>query len=93
MKVIIPLAGFGTRLGHKPIPTQAAHQRGCKTVLGHILDKFAGLDVEEFIIVHGYLGEQIQEYMASSTRSNHTQFVEQKELIARPTRYCAASHT
>jgi len=82
MKVIIPLAGFGTRL--RPLtytkPKPLINVAG-KTVLGHILDKFAAVDVEEFIIVHGYLGEQIQDYMAKEYPQYHTQFVEQKELI------------
>jgi glucose-1-phosphate thymidylyltransferase len=82
MKVIIPLAGFGTRLRpHTYTKPKPLINVAGKAVLGHILDKFAGLDVEEFIIVHGYLGEQIQDYMAKQYPQYHTQFVEQKELI------------
>ena len=82
MKVIIPLAGFGTRLRpHTYTKPKPLINVAGKTVLGHILDKFAGLDVDEFIIVHGYLGEQIREYMVKQYPQYHTQFVEQKELI------------
>src|SRR5512136_506269 len=82
MKVIIPLAGFGTRLRpHTYTKPKPLINVAGKAVLGHILDKFTGLDVEEFIIVHGYLGEQIQDYMAKQYPQYHTQFVEQKELI------------
>lgn len=82
MKVIIPLAGFGTRLRpHTYTKPKPLINVAGKTVLGHILDKFAGLDVQEFIIVHGYLGEQIQDYMAKHYPQYRTQFVEQKELI------------
>ena len=82
MKVIIPLAGFGTRLRPQTYtkPKPLINVAG-KAVLGHILDKFAGLDVQEFIIVHGYLGEQIQEYMAAQYPQYCSRFVEQKELI------------
>jgi glucose-1-phosphate thymidylyltransferase len=82
MKVIIPLAGFGTRLRPQTYtkPKPLINVAG-KAVLGHILDKFAGLDVEEFIIVHGHLGEQIQHYLATQYPQYRARFVEQKELI------------
>lgn len=82
MKVIIPLAGFGTRLRPhtytrpKPLINVAG-----KAVLGHILDKFAGVDVEEFVIVYGYLGEQIMRYMEAEYGHYHATFVEQKEML------------
>jgi len=82
MKVIIPLAGFGTRLRpHTYTKPKPLINVAGKAVLGHILDKFAGLDVEEFIIVHGHLGEQIQEYMDKQYPQYRAQYVEQKELI------------
>ena len=82
MKVIIPLAGFGTRLRpHTYTKPKPLINVAGKAVLGHILDKFAGLDVEEFIIVHGHLGEQIQEYMDKQYPQYSAQYVEQKELI------------
>ena len=82
MKVIIPLAGFGTRLRpHTYTKPKPLINVAGKAVLGHILDKFAGMDVEEFIIVHGYLGEQIQDYMATHYPQYRARFVEQKELI------------
>jgi glucose-1-phosphate thymidylyltransferase len=81
MKVIIPLAGFGTRLRpHTYTKPKPLINVAGKAVLGHILDKFAGLDVEEFIIVHGYLGEQIQHYLATQYPQYRARFVEQKEL-------------
>jgi glucose-1-phosphate thymidylyltransferase len=80
MKVIIPLAGFGTRLRPhtytkpKPLVNVAG-----KPVLGHILDKLSGLDIEEAIFIVGYLGERIEEYV----RHNYdfrACYIEQKEL-------------
>ena len=82
MKVIIPLAGFGTRLRpHTYTKPKPLINVAGKAVLGHILDKFAGLNVEEFIIVHGYLGEQIQDYLAAQYPQYCARFVEQKELV------------
>ncbi len=81
MKVIIPLAGFGTRLRphtySKPKPL--VHVAG-KPVLGHILDKLTGLDLEEVIFIVGYLGEQIKEYVDTHYRFV-ARYVEQKELL------------
>ena len=81
MKVIIPLAGFGKRLRPhtytrpKPLVNVAG-----KPVLGHILDRLKGLDVEEIIFIVGYLGEQIQDYVERHYDFK-TQYVEQKELL------------
>jgi glucose-1-phosphate thymidylyltransferase len=82
MQVIIPLAGFGTRLRpHTYTKPKPLINVAGKAVLGHILDKFAGLNVDEFIIVHGYLGEQIRDYMAAHYPQYCACFVEQKELV------------
>ena len=81
MKVLIPLAGFGTRL--RPLtytrPKPLLNVAG-KPVLGHILDALAGLEVEEVTFVIGYLGEQIREYVTTNYRFP-ARFVEQKELL------------
>jgi len=80
MKVIIPLAGFGTRLRPhtytrpKPLISVAG-----KPVLGHILDKLTGLDIEEIIFIVGYLGDQIRDYVTTEYRFP-SRYVEQKEL-------------
>jgi len=81
MKVIIPLAGFGKRLRPhtytkpKPLVNVAG-----KAVLGHILDKLQGLDVEEIVFIVGWLGEQIEEYV-SANYAFKAHCVEQKELL------------
>ncbi|MFQ6059458.1 MAG: sugar phosphate nucleotidyltransferase [Anaerolineae bacterium] len=79
MKVIIPLAGLGTRLRPqthtrpKPLVNVAG-----KPVLGHILDRLQGLDIEEIIFIVGYLGEQIEEYVEANYNFP-ARYVEQKE--------------
>jgi glucose-1-phosphate thymidylyltransferase len=64
MKVIIPTAGRGTRLLPHTLtkPKQLINVAG-KAVLGHIIDGFAKLPVEEYIFVVGYLPEQIEGYI------------------------------
>jgi glucose-1-phosphate thymidylyltransferase len=80
MQVIIPLAGFGTRLRPhtytkpKPLISVAG-----KPVLGHILDKLTDLDIEEIIFVVGYLGDQIRDYVADNY-DFPARYVEQEEL-------------
>jgi len=80
MKVIIPLAGFGTRLRPhtytkpKPLVSVAG-----KPVLGHILDKLVGLDIEEIIFIIGYLGEQISDYVMANY-DFPSRYIEQKDL-------------
>ena len=80
MKVIIPLAGFGTRLRPhtytkpKPLISVAG-----KPVLGHILDKLTELEIEEIIFIVGYLGDQIRDYV-EATYDFPSRYIEQKEL-------------
>jgi len=81
MHVIIPVAGFGTRLRPhtytkpKPLVNVAG-----KPILGHILDRLQGLDIDRIVFVVGYLGDQIHEYVESNYRLP-TIYVEQKELL------------
>jgi glucose-1-phosphate thymidylyltransferase len=44
------------------------------------LDKLAGLDIDEYIFIVGYLGEQVQDYVTANYKLN-ARFVEQKELL------------
>ena len=80
MKVIIPLAGFGTRLRPHTFtkPKPLINVAG-KPVLGHILDSLQGMDPEEIIFIVGYLGEQIEQYV-SAQNDFPARYIEQKEL-------------
>ncbi len=81
MNVIIPLAGFGTRLRPhtyskpKPLINVAG-----KPVLGHILDRLIHQDLQEVVFVVGYLGDQIAQYVKSTYPAIKGHYVEQKEL-------------
>ncbi len=80
MKVIIPLAGFGTRLRPhtftkpKPLISVAG-----KAVLGHILDRLSEVHPEEIIFIIGYLGDQIREYVEKNYHYP-ARYIEQTEL-------------
>ncbi len=81
MKLVIPLAGFGTRMRPhtyskpKPLINVAG-----KPVLAHILDGLSGIDIEEAIFIVGYLGEQIEAFVEANYDFPVTRYVEQREL-------------
>ncbi len=81
MKSIILLAGLGTRLRphtySKPKPLVPV---AGKPVLGHILDSLDELHLEETIFIVGYLGDQIQKYVATQYPNMRARFVEQTEM-------------
>jgi len=67
MKVVIPAAGAGKRLyphtytKPKPMVFVAG-----KPIIGHILDRMAGLDPDEVIIVVGYMKDKIVSYVSAN---------------------------
>jgi glucose-1-phosphate thymidylyltransferase len=81
MKVIIPLAGKGTRLRphtfSKPKPLLRV---AGKAVLGHILDKLKPLDVEEIIFITGDMQEQIKQYI-NDNYDYPAKYIKQEELL------------
>jgi glucose-1-phosphate thymidylyltransferase len=85
LKIIIPMAGFGTRLRphtwSRPKPLLSA---AGDTVLGHVLKLLQtapGAERAEFVFIVGYLGDQVQKYMQSEHPTVNTHYVEQKELL------------
>ena len=71
MKVIIPVAGIGTRLRPytlkkaKPLVPVAG-----KPVLGHILDRIQKAGIKDIVFVVGWLGEQIKDYVEKNYEFN-----------------------
>ncbi|OGO10306.1 MAG: hypothetical protein A3K46_08780 [Chloroflexi bacterium RBG_13_60_9] len=83
MKVVLPMAGFGTRLRpltwSKPKPLV---QVAGKAILGHVLDMFCRLpDLEEVVFIVGFLGEQVQEYVRRTYPDLKASYVEQKDML------------
>jgi glucose-1-phosphate thymidylyltransferase len=80
MKVIIPVAGIGKRLRPHTysVPKALLHVAG-KPMLAHILDIVRKLKPSEVILIIGFLGEQIVDYVRSTYRFKCT-FIEQREL-------------
>lgn len=83
MKIVLPMAGFGTRMRPhtwskpKPLVSLAGN-----TVLGHILDMLESAPhTDEVVFIVGYLGEQIEEYVAAHYPHLDARYVVQEELI------------
>ena len=78
MKVVIPVAGKGTRLlpltKHTPRPL--IHVAG-RPVMDYVVDKLEGLDVEELIFITGHLKEQVEAYVRRTYRQP-ARFIEQQ---------------
>ncbi len=81
INVVIPAAGVGTRLRPHThtAPKGMLHVAG-KPILGHILDRLAGLkNLGTIYVVVGFLAEKIEEFIKSNYDLD-IQFVHQDEL-------------
>ncbi len=80
MKVIVPLAGKGTRLLPltKRVPKPLVRVAG-RPVMDYVMDTVQGLDVEELIVITGHLKDTVERYIVSHY-DVPAKFVEQKTL-------------
>jgi glucose-1-phosphate thymidylyltransferase len=80
VKVIVPLAGKGTRLLPltKRVPKPLVHVAG-RPVMDYVMDTIRGLDVEELIVITGHLKEQVERYIVTHY-DIPARFVEQRTL-------------
>jgi len=84
LKIVIPMAGFGTRLRPHTWsrPKQLISLAG-KSVLSHILEMFHTLPDPknvEFIFIVGYLGDKIEAYMNEQHSEYKVRYVVQEEM-------------
>lgn len=76
IKAIIPVAGIGTRLRpHTHTVPKSLIPVAGKPILGHIMDKLTEAGVQEFIIVIGYLGDKIEEFITKNYPNVKATFV------------------
>lgn len=84
IKIVIPMAGYGTRLRpHTWSRPKPLIRLADKMVIDHILDTFTTLPDpgnSEFIFIVGYLGEKIEAYMRNAHPDLHVTFVQQPEM-------------
>ncbi|MGC9520632.1 MAG: sugar phosphate nucleotidyltransferase [Anaerolineae bacterium] len=81
MKLVIPMAGFGTRMRPhtwaRPKPLLPVAGR---PMLDHIVERFGDQPIEEYVFIIGWLGDQVQDYV----RTHYdipTAFVTQEEML------------
>jgi glucose-1-phosphate thymidylyltransferase len=80
MKVIIPVAGAGTKL--RPFTytqPKALIPMAGKNILSFIIDKFLDAGLTDFIFVIGHLGEKIEDYVKEKYPELNCKFVTQLE--------------
>ncbi|MBE2232035.1 MAG: NTP transferase domain-containing protein [Anaerolinea sp.] len=82
MKLILPVAGYGKRMrphtwSHPKVLIDVAG----KPMLGHVLDQFDGVGIDEVIYITGWLGEQIKPYVETNYPQFGARFVVQEELV------------
>jgi len=81
MKAIIPVAGVGTRLrphtfSHPKVLLNVAG----KPIIGHIMDKLIAAGIDEAIVIVGYLGDMVEEWLLKHYNIKFT-FITQSELL------------
>ena len=79
---VVPVAGFGVRLRpHTHTrPKPLLHVAG-QPIIGHILDQLKPLQIERIVLIVGYMGHQIVDYVKSRDEYSRVEFVEQKQML------------
>jgi glucose-1-phosphate thymidylyltransferase len=81
MKAIIPVAGVGSRLRpHTYSQPKVLLNVAGKPIIGHIMDKLIESGIDEAVIIVGYLGEMIEDYLKENYSIKLT-FVTQAEQL------------
>lgn len=82
MKVILPVAGKGTRLRpHTHAKAKSLVQVAGKTVLEHIVSRLESLDVEQYIFIVDENGGQIEAFMAERFPELSCTYTVQKDRL------------
>ncbi len=79
---VIPVAGTGTRLRPHThtLPKVLLNVAG-KPILAYILDDLPGLGITSVVLIVGYMGELIREFVAANYPKLEVTFVEQSERL------------
>jgi glucose-1-phosphate thymidylyltransferase len=82
MKVILPVAGKGTRLRpHTHAKAKSLVRVAGKTVLDHIVSRLESLDIEEYIFIIDENGEQIKSFMTEKFPELNCSYTVQKDRL------------
>jgi glucose-1-phosphate thymidylyltransferase len=79
---IIPVAGVGTRLRPHThtLPKVLLNVAG-KPIIAHILDDLPGLGITEAVLIVGYMGDLVREYVVRNYPGLNAHFVDQPERL------------
>jgi len=79
---VIPVAGVGTRLRPHThtLPKVLLHVAG-KPILAHILDDLPGLGIRRAVLIVGYMGDRVREYVGAHYPNLEVTYVEQAEPL------------
>lgn len=81
MQVVLPLAGYGKRMRpqtwSKPKPLLSV---AGKPILGHVLDTLQAASPDAYVFITGWLGEEVERYMAAEHPEITAHYVVQEEL-------------
>jgi glucose-1-phosphate thymidylyltransferase len=79
---IIPVAGVGTRLRPHThtLPKVLLHVAG-KPILAHILDDLPRLGIRRAVLIVGYMGDLVREYVSAHYANLEVAYVEQPERM------------
>lgn len=79
MKVLIPVAGVGTRLRpHTYTQPKPLMPVAGKPIICFIVDKLVEAGIKDFVFVIGYLGEKVRHFIEEAYPDLHTEFVYQE---------------
>lgn len=87
MKIIIPVAGIGSKLRpHTHTQPKALVPVAGKPILSHIVDYLVEGGYKEFIFIVGYLGDKVEDYVKNKYPNLKSSFViqEPREEQGRP---------
>ena len=82
MKIVLPVAGKGTRLRpHTHTKAKSLVNVAGKTVLEHIIERLQALDVDEYIFITDENGQQVEDFMTGKFPGlNCSYYVQQERL-------------
>ncbi len=79
---IIPVAGTGTRLRpHTYTQPKVLLNVAGKPILAYILDDLPGLGIDEVVLIVGYLGDRVREFVTAAYPRLRVHYVEQPEQL------------
>ena len=77
---VIPVAGVGSRLRpHTHTVPKALINVAGKAMVAHIIDELFAIGVREFVLVVGYMGDRVRDYMTRHYPEVTVHYVEQPE--------------